>query len=177
VILFAPLLAAALTAQGAPRCADPPEGWLTPDYALPRDVSVNRLRVSGRDGLRWNGAPVSRATLSAYLAIVRTIEPRPITLIEPAQDVDCRFLEAMRAEIARAMPCAGGLCGEGIGWAHADDRPFHAPVEPAADLAARRSSAGLEAERESREAERAARAAVDAACSALGQADRARSPC
>ena len=182
MIALTPFMATALIVQEPPHCPASPEGWLTPTHAMPRDRNVNRLRVSGRTGLHWNGTPISRATLRLYLDLVRAIEPQPITLLEPAPDVNCPFREAVRAEITHAIPCAGGLCGEGNGWEYADDRPSYAPVEQAGRRSRARGSAEAErligeAERDLREAERQIRAAARTACRALEPAERAKFPC
>jgi hypothetical protein len=119
-------LALCLLAAGQPppapvsnSCAAPRPGWLTRLDGLPELAVVSRLSVAAGGRLEWNGTPVARATVREYLGLVRTMEPLPFTILAPDADADCAFLEAIRDDMAAALPCGEGACGEGRGrWGY-----------------------------------------------------------
>lgn len=127
------LLALALAAAPA-ACQGPRAGWARPSAGIPHLAVVNRVAVAGSGLIRWNGVPIDRDTLGQYLALVRTMRPLPFTILQPAPNVDCAFLRAVRDDIAAALPCAAGACGE---WAAAWTEPLPPPTAPM-----RRRSAG-----------------------------------
>lgn len=110
----------------AQSCPGPRPGWETSD----RDrlgIILNRVAVSGRGALLWNRVETSRERLRQYLAIVRQMEPMPFTLLQPAADADCAFLEAVRDDIEAALPGADHGCGE---WAAGGGNdPGRSPAE------------------------------------------------
>jgi hypothetical protein len=117
------LLAVALAAAPANGCAGPRPGWLAPSVQPP-SVSLNRVAFWGRDQLLWNGVPITRQILRQYLGLVGSIEPLPLTIVVPRDDVDCALLEAVRDEIEAALPCAAQVCGDGAGaWREEDLLP------------------------------------------------------
>lgn len=153
-------LAAALALGSAPAgaCSAPRPGWLTPADG-PLERIINRVEVFDGDGLRWNGVPVTRAVLRQYLDIVRTMEPMPVTILEPFQGVDCAYLETVRDDIEAALPCADRACGEGVGdWTEPEPVPPEpVPLETVSDeLRAAAAEAARAAEEAARLAEEAA---------------------
>lgn len=100
-VLFALVLAAA-PANG---CAGPRPGWLTPAI-LPPNLPFNRITLTGRDEILWNGMPVTWQILHQYLGVVATMTPLPLTILVPEHDADCALLEAVRDEIDSSLPCA-----------------------------------------------------------------------
>ncbi|HVQ08910.1 MAG TPA: hypothetical protein VMS43_10810 [Allosphingosinicella sp.] len=117
------VLALALAAAPATGCAGPRPGWLAPTIQA-RSVSLNRISFRARDQLLWNGVPITRQILRQYLDVVATIEPLPLTIVVPGDDVDCALLETVRDEIEAALPCAARVCGDGAGaWREEDLLP------------------------------------------------------
>ena len=124
-------------------CSGPRPGWETSN-ADRFGIIVNRVAVSGQGTLLWNGAAISRQRLRQYLALIGEMEPRPFTLLQPAPDTDCAFIEAVRDAIEAALPCPDLGCGE---WAaDREQEDWRAPdgipeaterdLEAAADAAA-----------------------------------------
>jgi hypothetical protein len=117
------LFALALAAAPASGCAGPRPGWLTP-VILPPNLPFNRITLTARDEILWNGMPVTWQILHQYLGIVATMNPLPLTILVPGNDADCALLEAVRDEIDAALPCADRVCGEGAGaWTEQDLQP------------------------------------------------------
>ncbi|HEV7658791.1 MAG TPA: hypothetical protein VGO55_02985 [Allosphingosinicella sp.] len=124
------LFALALAAAPANGCAGPRPGWLAP-VLLPPSRHFNRITVSARDGILWNGAPVTRPILRQYLDFVANMTPVPLTILAPRHDADCALIEALRDEIEAALPCAAQVCGEGAGaWTEHDLLPAPPPMPP-----------------------------------------------
>jgi hypothetical protein len=122
------LLALALAAAPGHACAGARPAWLAPGLQHPEAV-FNRVTLVGRDEIRWNGVPITRRTLRRYLGLVATMIPPPLTILEPADSVDCALLEAVRDDIEAALPCADGICGEGIGaWTVQEEEPPPPPL-------------------------------------------------
>jgi len=96
-------------------CPGPRPGWLAPRDGLPHLTVFNRLTISRDNRLAWNRVPVSRETVRDYFRIVSTMQPLPFTILAPDRGVDCALLEAIRDDMAAALPCAEGACGEGRG--------------------------------------------------------------
>jgi hypothetical protein len=113
--LAAGLAGCSAAADQARICSAVRPGWSTPAEGVPDHVLVNRVSVSGTGALKWNGVPIGRARLREFLAIVREMEPLPFTILRQEGEVDCAFLESVRDDLAGALPCAEGYCGEGQG--------------------------------------------------------------
>jgi hypothetical protein len=123
------LLALVLAIGPGHGCTGLRPGWLAPSVQ-PHAARVNRVVLTGRDQIEWAGMPITRETLRYYLARLRTMDPLPLTVIEPAPTVDCALLESVRDDLEAALPCALGACGEGIGpWA-ASYPPSPPPAPP-----------------------------------------------
>jgi len=105
----------AAPATQAGSCPGVGPDWAVPSDGLPHNILVNRVSVAGADRLRWNGEAISRAQLREYLTFVRGMRPRPFTILQPDRNVDCIFLEAVRADMEATLPCDEGACGEGRG--------------------------------------------------------------
>lgn len=111
------LAVSASTAISSPSgdCTRRRTGWAAPADGIPHLAIVNRIVTSRGRALRWNGQPINRETLREYLGLVRAMEPMPFTILTAGPGVDCAFLEAIRDDMARALPCELGACGEGRG--------------------------------------------------------------
>jgi len=122
------LLALVLAAAPGNACAGPRPGWLAPGLQHAEAI-FNRVTLLGRDEIRWNGVPITRRTLRRYLGLLTTMIPPPLTVLEPADSVDCALLEAVRDDIEAALPCADGICGEGVGdWTGREGEPPPPPL-------------------------------------------------
>jgi hypothetical protein len=110
------LLACAVAESQAPaNCAGPRAGWVTPSDGSPHWAIINRISIDPNQVIKWNGVEVSRERLREYLGIVRTMNPLPFTVLSFERDVDCQLLGSIRDDMAAALPCDQGACGEGRG--------------------------------------------------------------
>lgn len=124
------LIVLALAAAPASGCAGPRPGWLAPAIQPP-SRRFNRITLSARDEILWNGVPVTRPILRQYLDLVATMNPVPLTILAPRHESDCALIEALRDEIEAALPCAAQICGEGAGaWTEHDLLPPPPPPAP-----------------------------------------------
>lgn len=133
-------------------CPGPRPGWATPRDGMPHLAMFNRITISRDNRLAWNREPVTRAMLRDYFDTLSEMRPLPFTILAPDPGVDCALLEAIRDDMAAALPCAEGACGEGRGrWsdglggrqapppgsqAESDFANAVAEIEAAADAAA-----------------------------------------
>jgi hypothetical protein len=111
------ILATALASGPVPspvHCPPPPANWAAADDP-PHMVDLSNTIGIKRGRLTWNGVAIERETLHKYLALLATMVPPLFTVIEAAPDADCELLEAVRADVAAALPCDMGVCGEGLG--------------------------------------------------------------
>jgi hypothetical protein len=71
-----------------------------------------RIKLGQGDVIRWDGIPVSRATLRRRLDAVGA-ERRPnFVLLAFTEETDCTLVQEIRVEMTRRLRCAQGRCGE-----------------------------------------------------------------
>ena len=97
-------------------------GWAVPANGTPHMAILNRVTVAGTGTLKWNGATITHNQLRRYLGEVGELRPMPFTILLPDPNADCAFLEAVRDDMARALPC-DQACGEGRGDWLSGSRP------------------------------------------------------
>ena len=72
-------------------------------------LPLNRVALSGTDGVRWNGSPVSLATLGRYLELVTTLEPTPLVVVRVAPETDPALLADFSETVRLSMRCTPDL--------------------------------------------------------------------
>jgi hypothetical protein len=80
---------------------------------------INRVDLGPGAALRWNGVPVSLATVRRYIALARGFNPEPFTALVIGAGADCGLIARVRLTIEQAAACRERHCM----YAVVDDLP------------------------------------------------------
>jgi hypothetical protein len=115
---------ASLSRVSGGTCGGRPRGWVEPAEGIPHLLPANRVELSARGGLTWNGVAINRERLRAYVREASIQRPPAFTIFAPVPEADCSLVRAVRQGIESTGACARGLCGEGAGrWEHGGFTP------------------------------------------------------
>lgn len=67
--------------------------------------AINRLVISGRDGIGWNGAPIDGVTLRQYLDLSGVMSPTPLLVVAVEPGADPSHVQNIRETIWRGLSC------------------------------------------------------------------------
>jgi hypothetical protein len=96
-----------------PECPSLLSSWSTPQDGRSAFRPMNVVAFSA-SGITWNREVLSDKKLREYLAVGRTMNPVPFTVLDPTGAPDCRTATKLRDEINEAADCQGqGVCGQG----------------------------------------------------------------
>jgi hypothetical protein len=102
-------------------CSAAPAGWMNPgdrpgDFPLWEHLLINRIRIEADSSLRWNGDPVTRSALRAYLARIPDLETPMAVVLRVHGSADCTIVRTIRQDMEELLRCRSSrLCGEGDG--------------------------------------------------------------
>jgi hypothetical protein len=100
-------------------CHAPLATWARPQEGIPHLAVVNRITLSARNELHWNGVAITETQLQSYLREIRGAVTHPFTIFDPDPASDCAMVRRIRELIDTSLSCNRGRCGEGRGWAPA----------------------------------------------------------
>lgn len=107
------------------QCSEPIQGWREPSDGYGALALINRVKVTGKDEVLWNGKAIGLRELANYSSIVPTMNPVPFTILEIENGASCSTVQEVRKTIDKRAQCRseyGSKCGEGAGpWATISD--------------------------------------------------------
>src|SRR3954451_13328400 len=114
--VFMTLAIAACSADNPQACRPPRDYWQKPHNFVGLMPPLNKLSLTDKGGIYWNGERISERQLDAYLKAMHTMNPEPNLFLETQAGTPCRTIEHIRDVVDARLECKNAYshCLEGI---------------------------------------------------------------
>ena len=91
--------------------------WQSPSRGIGELATLQPIRITKNNELRWNGAIISMILLDDYLGRMRKLSPEPQMILHVEDGASCSTVKAVRSSMEAHLGCFNSrACGEGRGW-------------------------------------------------------------